>query len=58
MCMARCTVYLSDETEERIEEILEYGDSKSGFIKQSVQEKLTREANGEHETLDKFEREQ
>ena len=41
--MIRPTVSLPEETNEAIEERLSYGDSKSGWIREAIRQRLERE---------------
>lgn len=42
--MARISIRLPDNLDERVEDALEYGDTKSEFYRQAAEEKLAREA--------------
>lgn len=45
--MARITIRLPDDLDERVEATLTYGDNKSEFYRQAAEEKLARHAQTE-----------
>ncbi len=50
--MARITIRLPDDLDERVEDVLNYGESKSEFYRQAAEEKLAKMGGNEPEGHD------